>query len=204
MTIRTRAARTLLATAGAGCLVTAVTAAPAQAASDATPRGGGQHCATKLETKQTTCFSSYRALVMSLSRGKVTDIMDPRQLTEAVVQRIAAASAAGSKKQSSVGPTAVTATNYVLSQIYADAGYSGSSYNIYSEGGCDTDAYADKQLDTMPTGWNDRVSSFHSFSQCQTKLYEDGYFGGATYGPYTDSSNVGNAMNDRTSSMKFY
>jgi hypothetical protein len=61
----------------------------------------------------------------------------------------------------------------------------------------------DFYVNSMPGGWNDVISSFHSYANCYTKLYEDNNRTGATYGYVGDSSYVGNAMNDRASSISW-
>lgn len=52
--------------------------------------------------------------------------------------------------------------------------------------------------------WNDRISSFQGYSNCQPRLFENANYTGANYGPYDHSANVGAAMNDRTTSIIFY
>lgn len=61
----------------------------------------------------------------------------------------------------------------------------------------------DAQFASMPSGWNDVVSSFRGFSNCWVKIYENSNFGGASFGYAGSSSFVGSAMNDRTSSVRY-
>lgn len=59
--------------------------------------------------------------------------------------------------------------------------------------------------DTRPrlgVGWNDRITSFKSYENCATKLWEN-TFSGSSYGFCVNSTYVGAAMNDRASSMQF-
>jgi hypothetical protein len=56
----------------------------------------------------------------------------------------------------------------------------------------------------VPLGWNDVISSFRSFSNCQTVLFEDINFGGSTTQKTVDLSFVGKAMNDRASSIQWF
>lgn len=55
----------------------------------------------------------------------------------------------------------------------------------------------------MPSGWNDRVSSFKSYGLCATRIWENTNFGGASYGFTVNSTYVGDAMNDRASSIQW-
>jgi hypothetical protein len=54
------------------------------------------------------------------------------------------------------------------------------------------------------TTWNDRISSFQGFSNCQIRIYENANFTGATDGAFTATDYVGDAMNDRTTSVRYY
>jgi len=94
-------------------------------------------------------------------------------------------------------------TSYLLGRIYDDQNYGGSYYEFYGLGtGCTSTASF--QWPDIGSAWYGRVSSFHSYSSCKTKIYETTNYGGASYGYVADSSYVGNAMNDRTKSIKFH
>ncbi len=67
----------------------------------------------------------------------------------------------------------------------------------------DSNSDVDWQVGSMPYGWNDRVSSFKSFGQCATRIWENNNFTGASYGYIVNSSYVGAAMNDRASSIQW-
>jgi hypothetical protein len=62
------------------------------------------------------------------------------------------------------------------------------------------------ELDTFSATYNNEISSFQGYSNCDAKLFENISFNaspGATYGPYASSNDVG-AMNDKASSARFY
>ena len=56
----------------------------------------------------------------------------------------------------------------------------------------------------LPSAWNDRISSFQGFGNCETKLYQNGDFTGSTYGPVFATDYVGATMNDEASSLRVY
>jgi hypothetical protein len=66
-----------------------------------------------------------------------------------------------------------------------------------------TTSDVDASSSSMPSGWNDVVSSFRVYSGCWGKYYENSGFGGASVGYQGDTSYVGSAMNDRTSSIRW-
>ncbi|GAA1982964.1 hypothetical protein [Catenulispora subtropica] len=110
------------------------------------------------------------------------------------------AATAGSSVNGSVRPM----SSYAMGVDYVDAGYSGSS-NTATTG--DANFCRDGQSwywNSMPGGWNDVVSSLRVYGNCWTTIYEDINEGGAQATFTSDSSYVGNAMNDRTSSQRWF
>lgn len=58
----------------------------------------------------------------------------------------------------------------------------------------------DAWFNSVPSGWNDIISSFRGYSVCWTRIFEHANRTGASFGHAPDTSYVGDAMNDRTSS----
>lgn len=87
-------------------------------------------------------------------------------------------------------------------RLYADANKTGAYLDVYGLA-CDTDPDADDDTG-LPGPWNDRVSSFQGYNNCDTKLYQNGDLTGATYGPTTATNYVGDTMNDQASSLRVY
>jgi len=92
------------------------------------------------------------------------------------------------------------AATYVLATFYDNASYSttAGSVNITTSNSTLCVSY-NYTGNTMPSGWNDRVSSFHSYGTCKTRLAWDINQGS----PYTSTSaNLATlgAMNDQASS----
>ncbi len=96
------------------------------------------------------------------------------------------------------------APTYLLARLFDDANRTGVYYEVVASGPCDTNADLDWEVANIGSAWNDRVSSFQGYSSCQVRVYENASYGGASYGTYTSTDNVGEAMNDRTTSMRFY
>jgi hypothetical protein len=100
------------------------------------------------------------------------------------------------------GATAATAapdTNYVLSIDYKSADFGGSTFTWYQTTTCGS-----FQQGSMPSGWNDVISSVAAYSGCATTLFHDSNFGQPTY-LITVNGNAAHLgdMNDQTSSQKW-
>ena len=74
---------------------------------------------------------------------------------------------------------------------------------VSAASGCDTSPDLDFTLGTMPSGWNDRISSFQGFANCTVKLWKNGGATGTSFGPQTYADTLG-TMNNQTSSITFY
>ncbi len=159
--------------------VIALTPAPAAAVEPET------HCWMDLDSGETGCYSSFALVVDALSEGTVEVAADAITVTDA--------------QRAAITPL----STFIIGQVFADASYAGSSYTFYTSGDCDTNADVDWNVASMPTGWNDRVTSFKSFGQCATRIWQDTSYGGASYGFYVNSTNVGATMNDETSSIQW-
>jgi hypothetical protein len=99
---------------------------------------------------------------------------------------------------------AAASTTYVLGRLYDDANRTGAFFEVTASGPCDTSSDLDWELGALPAAWQDRTSSFQGYSGCQIRVYENNSFGGLSYGAYSSSNYVGDPMNDRTSSVRFY
>jgi hypothetical protein len=148
------------------------------------------NCWYNVSTHEGACFSTFREVVADITDGRVQFAGVPSAMTDAVAAEIAD------------GPVPAAAP-YVLVTVWDDANYQPASTMYTASSGCGTDSGWDWELGNLGTSWNDRISSFKSFSDCSTKLYEDADYGGSTYGYYVNSSYVGAAMNDRASSIRW-
>lgn len=98
---------------------------------------------------------------------------------------------------SSVDSTAATA--YVLATIYDDQNYGGGSYTFTDTHSTTCDSYS-YTFNTMPGGWDDRVSSFKAYGSCKMRLSENANQGGRSVGPVASKTYVGDTLNDKASS----
>lgn len=90
----------------------------------------------------------------------------------------------------------------VIGIFYENNYYSGASYVAsVTQNGCY--GYAHGYTSLSGIGWDNRITSFQSYSNCKTAIFENNNYGGASYGYYVNSSNVGAAMNDQASSIRW-
>jgi hypothetical protein len=166
----------------------ATAAAPPRAS--ATP-----HCALVAGSTAARCFGTYRAAVAFGTGGRVTD---------APLSAQAAALDPAFARTISALPAATTASTTLLGTEYADANFSGASLSLFGGGRCDNSSDADFRFASLPSGWNDRITSFRSFSNCAQQLFRDINFGGGSLTIIISSlANVGPAANDQASSLTF-
>lgn len=95
-------------------------------------------------------------------------------------------------------------TTYVLARLYEDANRTGAYYSFTGSAPCDTSTDVDFEVANIGSTWNDRVTSFQGYQNCQIRVYENASFGGLSYGAYTFTDNVGASMNDLTTSFRLY
>lgn len=96
----------------------------------------------------------------------------------------------------SLGPLVV----YSLAELFADAGYGGTSHLITRSTPCDGVTLSGvSNLGTV--GLNDAVSSFQTYSTCTVRLYANASYGGSTYGWATSQSSLP-TFNDTASSAR--
>ena len=203
----------VLVAAAAGLLLTtgpataAPGAGPGPAAAPARPTGdtseaatagprapGLPHCTLAAGDDQPLhCFATFREAVAFATGGRVTtapaspaDAADDPAFTAAVE-----------------APAALDAS-YLLGYEWADLNWTGASLAMYGSGRCDNSSDVDFRFPSMPSGWNDRISSFKSYNNCAQQLFRGTSFsGGALTYIVTNMSYVGSAANDQASSVTF-
>jgi hypothetical protein len=156
-------------------------AAPAQAA---------KHCVLAAGATTATCYASFPAAIAAVTKGRVKA---PASATTAATDAAFA---------TALSADAVTAASVVVAVEYSDASYRGDTLTLYASGRCDNSTDADYVFNTLPAGWNDRISSFKSFNNCAQQLFRNTYRGGgALTGILVNSPNVGTPANDQASSL---
>lgn len=165
-------------------LASSLAAAGPAAASNNTPYDKtSAYCSVYLPTGDEACFSSLEE-------------------SAAWAQDEALASGAPA-----AGAESAAMSSFLLAKLFEDKNKQGWVYSIYGDGPCDNGGGWEWQLASFSAGHNNEVSSFQGYSNCEVKLYENPNFNnnspGSTYGPYASSNDVG-AMNDASSSARFY
>ncbi|MGC4174004.1 peptidase inhibitor family I36 protein [Demequina sp.] len=175
-------AKRLVAFAAAAIAPAVLMATPAAADTQ-----GEQVCWLNADTGAFACFDTYAEFVAASGVAPI------------------ATAPLGPKSKSSLTSEAVAIepyASYYIATFYEDASYGGASVNVTSSNSTLCVGYH-YYGSSMPSGWNDRVSSFKGYGTCKVKLYKDAAYGGATYGPFASSSSIG-SMNDEASSYQVY
>lgn len=85
---------------------------------------------------------------------------------------------------------------------YEHTGFNGASVTFTTDAGCTNNRV--NVANEMPSGWNDRISSARAFSGCNHSYhYEHTFLNGAVVDCGTSCANIGPALNDRTSSIRW-
>jgi Peptidase inhibitor family I36 len=153
----------------------------------------GQYCTAQAEpagsmaTPTVTCYSTFSASISAATGGRV---------------RLPASAKPGSVTPDQLNAGAATVTPaivFVLSIDYKDINFSGPTLTWTQSSGCGA-----FQAASMPSGWNDVVSSVVTRSGCANTLYKNINFGGTTFsiGRNNSAAQLG-AFNDQTSSEKW-
>lgn len=195
------------ATAAPPGVATAPVAAPvapsgdtAEAATAATtrPATSGRHCTLAAGAGQTLhCFATFRAAIAYGSHGRITDAPASPAAAARDPRFAATVTAADAAPLVGTGST-------LLGIDYSDANMSGSSLSFFGTSRCDNSSDADFRFNSLPSGWNDRITSFNSFSNCAQQLFRSTSLGGGSLTLIIRSlANVGSAANDQASSLTF-
>jgi hypothetical protein len=169
--IRTRALAAFIAvTTGALVLI----AAPAQAATRDKP---GQSCWLDTGTGITRCFDDEAALEDAVAAaGRVLVEEDSKLLASRPAGLLA---------------------SFVLTRFYDGTSYTSSTFVITNPS---STACASSIITGDLPSFNDRVSSYHSYFGCTTKIYANNGGGGSAFGWFVDAASVG-ALDNLASSF---
>ncbi|MGJ4845311.1 hypothetical protein [Leifsonia sp. Le1] len=144
-----------------------------------------------------------------LGTGSLVCVDDGDDLNEAVLEQqhllvVAPSGARGATVDALAAPAALAAlasakATFVQAQLFDDAGYGGSFFQITNSSACNgSTVWYFGPLGNV--GWSGRVSSFKSFSNCTTKLWQGTNYTGASYGYSGNAANLG-SMNDKANSV---
>jgi len=93
------------------------------------------------------------------------------------------------------------ATVYSAFQFWDGASYTSATYVITTTNSAICTSGSGITGNSMPAGWNDRMSSFKTYLSCVTRVYEDVSLGGGFYGYATNAPSLG-ALNNEVSSYR--
>ncbi|WP_369382984.1 peptidase inhibitor family I36 protein [Streptomyces sp. cg36] len=172
------------------------TAATAQA----TPKAkAGSHCTADLSTHKTRCYDSFREVIAAATGGRVTDA--PATPQQAAKDKKFLAELNAPANSAAQTRTALAQNTVVGGILYEDWNYGGSSLTLTIPSACKDDGQWDWGYNNLDD-WNDRVSSVIPAGNCYVALYSDIYYNGTQQQYNTSTPYVGDAMNDRASSVK--
>lgn len=159
-------------------------AAPAQAASLADDPKADKACWSAYKSDEVLCFDTFEEMLAGVEKKTGSPIIFE----------------GADKGRAADGEASLLAGTYALVTLYADQNFAGGSYTMTDSNSATCSAYS-YTINSMPSGWNDRVSSFQSWATCKTRLSENTNQGGIQYGPIGSTTYVGSVMNDRASSV---
>ncbi|ATB39493.1 hypothetical protein CYFUS_004937 [Cystobacter fuscus] len=129
------------------------------------------------------CFASFAEAIAFATNGAVQlpPTVTPDQLTPELLE------------------TDATPTQNVIAVEYQHSNYGGASLIFYNASTC---AQSNMFVSSMPSGWNDIISSALAFAGCNNSYhYEHVNYLGSVVNCGTACPYIGDAMNDRTSSI---
>lgn len=183
--------RLVLLVAIGGLLLYGSTAAASAATHHLAASRQGQNCVAEAEpagnmaTPTATCYSTFSAAIRAATGGRIRlpATATPGSVTPALIDAWNA------------GP----ATTFILSVDYKDANFGGGSLTWTQSTDCGR-----FQAASMPTGWNDVISSLVTGKDCANSLFDNVNFGGLRLDVSKNTARSGlGSFNDLTSSQKW-
>ncbi|HUJ05493.1 MAG TPA: hypothetical protein VLX31_05200 [Streptosporangiaceae bacterium] len=135
-----------------------------------------------------TCYATFPASIRAATRGlvRLSASTTPRSVTPGQINADAAAASGASPD-----------TTYVISIDYQNVNFGGSTLTWTQSSKCGTFSAS-----SMPSGWNDAISSVSASSGCATTLFWNIDFGSPTYPIAKNGSKASlGSFNDETSSQ---
>ncbi len=173
-----------MAASSAATTTTSTTATPATATSTT-----GRDCVAKVAplgssaAAKITCYATFAAAVRAITSGRV---------------RLPASARPGSVTPDEINPAPGTpGATFTLSVDYQNVNFGGGAFFWTETSGC-----GDFDTSSMPSGWNDAISSVANSSGCASTLYQNNNFTGTTFGVKKNGSAASlGSFNDEASSQ---
>src|SRR5215207_7042608 len=170
--------------AGPGAAVPVQAGAPVPEGATAAahpPSAAAPHCVLAAGDGQAPrCFATFPAAISAATGGRV----DTAPASPAAAVHDPAFTAAVEAEPATLG-------SVLVGIEYADLNYGGSSLSMIAGGRCDYSLDVDYRFPSLPSGWNDRISSFRSYSNCAQQLFRWTSYSGALTNIVTAMSYVG-------------
>ena len=155
------------------------------------PAAGANAATTGEDPNGTFCAAEVQPLGTDEAPADPTCFVTQDDLN-AYLQSIGAVSSGGIQARSAAATT-------VLGTLYQDVNYGGGSLTMWGTGTCSGVTFG---WTSMPSGWNDNVSSIIGSSTCWPTAYENSNYGGLKITCTPNCASM-STMNDKTSSMVF-
>lgn len=177
-------ARTSRIAVAAAATVLALGAAAATANAAPAPR----NCVLNIDSGSMQCYGTFQEAVTASTNGRITDApLSAKYIDQKLANRL----------KGSSGTTQAEAVQ--LGVIYTDSNYGGSALVLTGGSGCQSGNGRDAQINLEGT-WNNSVSSLTTLS-CWLELWDAPNASGVHQEYQQSTSYIGDAMNDRASSI---
>ncbi len=189
----------IIAAAGTGVLALTVPITALATTTEPGPEAAGSHCTVDISGGPVRCFPTYRAAIAAATDGRVKDA--PLDV------RTAAASPAFQKRIDVAGTAAEQEddeeSSVVIGTEYLDADHQGKSMSFTADSKCTPDGPG-FQVDQVPAEFDDAISSYQTFNDCQARHFADpGLKGDSTSWQIGGQLAVGDGLDNRTSSIQW-
>ncbi|MFB6561916.1 hypothetical protein ACFCYH_24085 [Streptomyces sp. NPDC056400] len=177
---------------------TILTLGTAAATANAAP--APKNCVLNIDSGSMQCYDTFREAVTASTNGRITDApLSAKHIDQKLADRLkgSAGTAGTAGTAGSAGTT--TADAVQLGVIYTDSNYGGSALVLTGGSGCQSGNGRDAQINLEGT-WNNSVSSLTTLS-CWLELWDAPNTSGVHQEYQQSTSYVGDAMNDRASSV---
>lgn len=146
----------------------------------------GSSAPESTKTAQPRCFETFSDAIFAATDGRV---------------RLPSSTTVAEVDDQTLNGNAINPQSTFLAAIeYINRDFGGATFTVFATAPCDVGQIAISSLSSA--GWNDKISSSRSFSNCNNSFhFEDDNFGGASVNCGSECAYIGDALNDRTSSL---
>ncbi|MET9609352.1 hypothetical protein ABZZ17_30535 [Streptomyces sp. NPDC006512] len=147
-----------------------------------------RNCVLNIDSGSMRCYGTFQEAITASTHGRITDApLSAKHIDQKLADRLkASADTAG-------------AQDAQLGVVYTDSNYGGSALVLTGGSGCQSGNGRDAQINLEGT-WNNSVSSLTTLS-CWLELWDAPNTSGIQQEYQQSTSYVGDAMNDRASSV---